>query len=305
MDQLLIEAARDAGATLLESFQPKKPIWSEGKLVGVLGDCRGKQFEVRANLIVGADGRASWLNSVVRPAEYDIHPARTAFYYAFWRNVRHPEPLAYAYWQLSNQRCVVLICPADNDLTVVCLVLRKADVEGLPINQSKTYMMRVTAHPVLADWLKGSSTITRIWAFASTRMWRRIPFGPGWVLTGDAGMHVDPIGGRGIEHALIQSELLSKAIVKSFDSEATFDETFSAFWRTRDKVTNYDYYQIAKVAALEPLSGEEVTGLKRLRDDPAFLETWLDARSQYEDFAHKSVIADNKENAQHLYKGAI
>jgi len=250
MDQILVEAAQDEGATLLQGFKNISAIRSNGKIAGVTGMHEGSRVEIRAPITVGADGHASWLASTVQAREYDTHPSRTAFYYSFWKNVKLDE---FFHVKFNKEREVVFICPSNNAMTVVCLVIPLEDLGSFRQDYERNYLRRLEKHETLAKRLHGGTIGSRVAGFSYTRMWRRKPFGPGWILTGDAGMHADPVGGRGIQFAFQQAELLSKSICDVLGGRTAFEESLSSFQKERDALTEGEYQLTARDAALEPL----------------------------------------------------
>jgi flavin-dependent dehydrogenase len=62
----------------------------------------------------------------------------------------------------------------------------------------------------------------------------RIPYGPGWALTGDAALCKDPGTGTGIEDAFRQSFLLADALGAALDG-GDWETTLAAYHRRRDE----------------------------------------------------------------------
>ena len=62
----------------------------------------------------------------------------------------------------------------------------------------------------------------------------RMPYGPGWALTGDAAFCKDPSTGTGIEDAFRQSFLLADALGAALDG-ADWEATMAAYHRRRDE----------------------------------------------------------------------
>jgi flavin-dependent dehydrogenase len=62
----------------------------------------------------------------------------------------------------------------------------------------------------------------------------RVPYGPGWALTGDAACCKDPSTGTGIEDAFRQAFLLADALGAALDG-ADWEATMAAYHRRRDE----------------------------------------------------------------------
>jgi flavin-dependent dehydrogenase len=62
----------------------------------------------------------------------------------------------------------------------------------------------------------------------------RVPYGPGWALTGDAAYLKDPITGFGIGDAVVQAFLLAEALGVWLDG-GDWDETMAGYQAMRDE----------------------------------------------------------------------
>src|SRR3954452_17637757 len=72
LDQLLVDAAVQAGAELREGFVVDDVLSSGGRVTGVRGHRRGgPQTIERARVVIGADGRHSLVAKTVGPEQYD------------------------------------------------------------------------------------------------------------------------------------------------------------------------------------------------------------------------------------------
>src|SRR6266545_1406801 len=88
LDQLLVEAAVEAGAELREGFTVDEILTADGVVTGIRGHAKdGTPVTEHARVVVGADGRHSLLAKTVRPESYDERPSRMAMYYAYWSNL--------------------------------------------------------------------------------------------------------------------------------------------------------------------------------------------------------------------------
>ena len=71
LDELLVEAAREAGAEVRERFAVDELVTEDGRVTGVRGrDAAGAPVTERARLVVGADGKRSRVAGAVGAAAY-------------------------------------------------------------------------------------------------------------------------------------------------------------------------------------------------------------------------------------------
>lgn len=222
------------GVTLREGFTVSELIWQNGRVVGVRGREHGAETEeLRAQwAVIGADGRTSAVAKMVGASEYDIKPPNGYLYYAYYRNVTPlEEPSAMIYRSLPGM--ALLVFDADQDLTV--LSVGGTDPPFEKVRKDPEAMMLSALHqvPEVAQRFIHAERVTPITGLAPFRMFRRQGFGPGWALTGDAAMRLDPVTGQGIYQGLHTSELLAEALVR-IRNGASWEQTMHQFQRRRD-----------------------------------------------------------------------
>ena len=75
LDKLLVDAAAEAGAEVMEGFTVEEVLTEDGRVTGVRGHGgRGGTVTERARVVVGADGRHSLVARAVRPEQYNEKP---------------------------------------------------------------------------------------------------------------------------------------------------------------------------------------------------------------------------------------
>ena len=65
---------------------------------------------------------------------------------------------------------------------------------------------------------------------------KRQSHGPGWALAGDAGYHIDPIGGHGMSNAWDHLPLLVDAVDETLSGRRPAEQAMADFQRRRDEV---------------------------------------------------------------------
>ena len=78
------------------------------------------------------------------------------------------------------------------------------------------------------------------------------PFGPGWVLVGDAGYIKDAITAQGINDAFRDAERCAIALDDAFTGARSFDEAMGGYQRDRDEHVRPMYDFTCQLATLEP-----------------------------------------------------
>jgi flavin-dependent dehydrogenase len=106
------------------------------------------------------------------------------------------------------------------------------------------------------------------------------PFGPGWALVGDAGLHKDPILALGICDALRDAEFLAEAIADGLEGARTMEDALAGFEQRRNEASEADYTENLVAARLEPLP-EQVYALRAaVRSDREATRRFILARNR-------------------------
>ncbi len=93
----------------------------------------------------------------------------------------------------------------------------------------------------------------------------RKPYGPGWALVGDAGVHKDPITAQGITDAFRDAEFLANAIDAGFAGRQPLEEALASYEQRRNEALMPLYNFIVEHATLEPFTPEFQEFLAALR----------------------------------------
>lgn len=254
LDRILAVAAARSGAEVRERFAVHDVLFEDGRAVGV----RSRDGHVeRSRLVIGADGRHSMIARAVRAPEYDVEPALTCSYYAYWSGVDMTGAELYP----RDGRMIVASPTHDGRVVVIAFWPRdefdavRKDVEG-------SFRAVLEHAPGLAERLRGGRRVERFRGTLQAPNRFRKPYGPGWALVGDAGFHKDPIMATGITDAFRDAELLADA-VQSGD--------FEGYERRRNAMAAGSYATALQFAGLQP--PPEIRGLwEIMRGDQAMTD---------------------------------
>lgn len=246
LDQLLVEAAREAGAEVREAFTVEEIVMDNERVVGIRGHERGgKEVTERAGVVIGADGRHSLLARTVKPEQYNEKPELLAAYYTYWRDLpldgfeAYVRPYeSFAAW------------PTNDGLTLVIAGWQfskfeenKKDIEG-------NYLRVVGLAPEFARKLKAARREERYLGAAVPGYFRK-PYGAGWALVGDAGYNRDFITAQGIQDAFRDADMCATALHQTLSGERSFESAMSVYQKTRDeRLPMYEF--TAGLASQEP-----------------------------------------------------
>lgn len=228
LDPVIADGARRAGAELNYGCRVTGLVWESGRVVGVRtsGMCRDR--ELRAPLVVGADGVRSIVARDAGAHEQVVGRWCSGITYGYWRDI----PAEGYEWTFHPDACTGVI-PTGNGL--VCVF---AGGRPRTIGRGGEVAIRTlarTADPGLAERLDaaGAPVVTR--TFRGVPGYLRRCHGPGWALVGDAGYFKDPIVAHGMTDGLRDAELLARAVSVGFDGDLT--EALEHYEETRNRLS--------------------------------------------------------------------
>jgi 2-polyprenyl-6-methoxyphenol hydroxylase-like FAD-dependent oxidoreductase len=219
LDGILFEAARRTpGVEVLDNCRLDSLLWTNDRVTGGRLVQAGVVRDVRAELVVGADGRDSTVAAGVNAAERDIVEPGRYWYYAYFADANEPEPMAMT--DSGAQTDTVVSIRTDSGLQMVVYAAWNEDFQEMRANFRKNYLERIHRHPVIDRMLASARLASPVYGFPGVRGYYRELYGPGWVLVGDAGHQKDPIVARGINDALMSGIDLAERVADGITDEA-------------------------------------------------------------------------------------
>ncbi|HEX6556510.1 MAG TPA: NAD(P)/FAD-dependent oxidoreductase [Ktedonobacteraceae bacterium] len=256
LDSLLLDAAVEAGAEVRMGFQVQELVWEGNRVVGIRGRTPGGALVTeRAPLVIGADGKHSFVARSVQASTYDTHPARTCCYYSYWSGVPVEDMTLYV-----RDRCDILAWPTNQGLTLVGMNLPQETFHAFRTNIEGNFLGMLKQVPQLAERVRAGQREERFMGTADLPFFFRQSHGAGWALVGDAGSAQDSIGGLGMSNAFRDAELLAEAIDVGLSGNRLLATTLAGYEQRRNEATRPMYEFIYGLAALEPLP----PGMQRL-----------------------------------------
>lgn len=232
LDNLLVESAVDAGAELREGFIVDEVLTEGDTVTGIRGRTGGarRTHTVRARVVVGADGMRSLVARSVDAPRYHERPALSAGHYAYWSGLPTERFEGYI-----RPRRAFAFAPTHDGLTMGVLAWSVPDFEADRTAVEEQFMRAVALVPELADRMRSARRETRFVGTADLPNFFRRPYGPGWMLVGDAGYHKDPITAQGISDAFRSAEMATDALGDALTGRVTFEDAMADYQRARDE----------------------------------------------------------------------
>ncbi len=216
-DALLFRHALACGATF-QLAQVRAPLLEHGRVTGVRAQVDGVERELRARVVIGADGATSAIARSLLPAKppechravairaylerFEALPHTVEFHFG-----RHFTP-GYAW-----------VFPLENDCANVGIVVRtdRFKRRGIAIEQLlREFVECDEMRARRASWSNLGGIATWQLPFAVPR--KMVRAFDGAVLAGDAARLVDSLTGEGIHNAVVSGKLAAEAVLNALDA---------------------------------------------------------------------------------------
>ncbi len=266
-DHILVEAAREAGAEVREGFSVRGLLHDgTGAVTGITGrDASGNTVTEEARVVIGADGLRSKVAELVEPEQYNEVETLIFAYYSYYSgiesdgNVFHPAPGG----------GVAMLFPTND--AQVCLAV------GGPVEEFHAFREDIERNflgaferlaPELHKQVLRGQREERFVGTADLPTYFRKPYGAGWALVGDAGLHIDPMLGLGITKACTEAAFLAPALDDALSGRKTMDEALAEYHRQRDEI--WVPWAEQNVASASNIAGR----------DPVAMVSWAEASAE-------------------------
>ena len=250
LDQLLVEAAVEAGAELREGFSVDEIVAADGVVVGIRGHAKGgAAVTEHAQVVIGADGRRSLMAKTVQPEQYEQRRSRLAMYYAYWSGLPAD---GFDTTIRAEQRRGWAAVRTHDDLTVVPFGWPVEEFQANRSDIEANFLEAIELAPEFAERVRAATRESKFIGSAELPGYFRKPFGDGWALLGDAGYHKNPITAMGINDAFRDAKLVAGALDDAFSGRRTYEQGMSDYQHTRDREARPVYEFTDDFAQLQP-----------------------------------------------------
>jgi flavin-dependent dehydrogenase len=275
LDCVILDHALQAGAEVLHRTRAERLIEDGGRVAGaVVRGVGGEAREVRASVVVGADGRSSAVAEWVGAKKYHQVPALRPAYYGYYRGVTPlPDP-ALEMWFGGDH--IGFLFPMRPDEDCLAIELQPEDFAAYRERPQEMCEERLRALPGLECRLRGAVLEGKLMGTRGIDNFFRTPYGPGWALTGDAGYLRDPSTGTGLSDALTQAALLAEALDGWLDG-ADWDASMGSYHRQRDEALMPGYQATLNHTRMRDMAPEDVAWVQAVLSLPGLLRVFAHA----------------------------
>jgi 2-polyprenyl-6-methoxyphenol hydroxylase-like FAD-dependent oxidoreductase len=254
LDHILVRRAQGTeGIEMREGAAATGLLWDDERCVGVRWKEKGQQFEARARALVGADGVYSTVARKVEPELEDERPVERTMYYGYYRGIPPKEGPAAEFHFLRNQ--LVYCIPTSDDLTLLAASLPIEEFARFRSDPEGTLMSVLESMTALAPRLTEAEREGPVRGTGNIPCFRRVPYGHGWALVGDAGMTLDPWSGQGIDQASTHATMLAGQLDAFLTGQADWGSAMEAYHQARNEFSLKIYRRTANFAPdLRPMT---------------------------------------------------
>lgn len=268
LDTVLVDVAAAAGADVRPATPVTGLVVDDGRVVGV----RTRSGQLRAPLVVGADGVRSAVARLVDARAYHRRPCGRAFMWAYFEDASAD---ADKLWLGKIGDHAFLASATDANLFMIAVVPSVDRWAELRRDREAAF------HAGLHEWSELEASVAEgrrvgpIRIMSGMTGYLRESAGPGWVLVGDAGHFKDPTPGQGISDALRQAVALASAIERALGDGHDPDRVLRDWWQWRDRDAWEMYRFAGEMGAAGPTPRLVHEIQRRLAADPELAEGLL------------------------------
>lgn len=279
LDAVLVEHARASGAEILSEYTVEGVLScdEEGIAVSVRG--RGRVFTLRAQLLVGADGRTSTVARAVKARVLHKQVSGWFLWFAYFEDV--PARARPAYELYFHGADFFYVFPTDDGLHVVGGEFSHAEHPHLIGSGVGGFLAALRSSPPLRARLDAARMAEGPYTLYRIESYLRETVGPSWALIGDASFFKDPCTGQGMYDAFRSAELLAEIIVS--ERRAGRPEDVGRYARLRDDEFGSWYRFTCRAARGLPVSAERRQVLRAIASDPGLTAAYLGIQNHMTD----------------------
>ncbi|HEY9389970.1 MAG TPA: NAD(P)/FAD-dependent oxidoreductase [Mycobacteriales bacterium] len=238
-DRLLVECARDAGATIVEDAHVAELVTDNGRVSGVAYTEDGVRRVVRARFVVDAAGRSSRMAQTFGLRRMMENLRMVAVFRHFTGLDESQNPGEEGDIQIgSHPDGWVWAIPIWSDTISIGVVMPKALLRSSqPERLYDEHLGRIAR---ITQRLRGSHPLPQLRVETDYCYFSDQVTGPGWMMVGDSGCFVDPIFSGGVYLAMVTGSRAADALHQVLADPAAEGELFSgyeSFYKT-----GYDTY---------------------------------------------------------------
>src|SRR6185312_13709931 len=166
----------------------------------------GRPLRALAPIVIGADGKQSWVARKVEAAYSEYLPPVAMAYYAYWSGAKLDGNIVFAF----DAGRAAGVVPTHYGQAMAFIQCHWSERHAFREDVLRHYTDGLRSLAPIADVLEHASLEGAPRGMLDLPGFLRQSYGPGWALAGDAAHHKDPIVARGITDAFRDADLLAR-----------------------------------------------------------------------------------------------
>jgi len=268
LDKVLVDAAVEAGAEVREGFVVEELISEGGRVVGIRGRTRqGTRVEERARVVIGADGRNSFVARTLKLPKYDERLKCTFAYWSYFSGFSPGSAHMHRRGRMS-----IAVVPTNFNQNMTLVFGPSEWFENFRRDVAGNFQRALDfVSPELGEQVRTQGKREeRFYGTVDQSAFLRPLYGPGWVLAGDAGSSKDQCTAIGMTHAFRDAELVAAALDAGLSGRQPLEvalKQYESRRRSQSAAAYYDY--VCTQAEMRPMRHDELQLFVSLRGNQA------------------------------------
>ncbi|MGW8761611.1 NAD(P)/FAD-dependent oxidoreductase [Streptomyces sp. NPDC055815] len=242
-------AAETPGVDVLLGHKVTGLIEEDGRTVGVRASTPEGEREIRARLVVGADGKDSAVAGFAGVPARQHENARFG-YLAHFRNLPLRDGISHAWFLVPD---MAYAFPNDDGVTVVAVLPDKKRLPAFREDLEGSFLEFVRSLPD-APAIDAAERVTKFTGAVDYPLHTRKAAAPGLALIGDAALTGDPLWGVGCGWALQSAQWLTDAVAPALTGSGDLDKALAVYARRHRRRLGGHQYLAADFAKGRPFN---------------------------------------------------
>jgi 2-polyprenyl-6-methoxyphenol hydroxylase-like FAD-dependent oxidoreductase len=254
LDWILVQRmAQVPTVEFIQGARMQELLRDEERVIGATWQDEHGLHSAKAKVVVGADGVHSRVAKLVKAKFETFVPVRRAMYYTYFKNLEPlPLPTAEHYFRGNH---LTYVFPTDDELTLLAITVPRAEFDGFRRNPQGSFYSALESITSLRERLEEAEQAAPIKGAGNIPSYQRVPYGPGWVLVGDAAQIMDPWSGQGIDHASTHAVMLAEAFDIWLNEKSSWEEVMQKYHHERNEWSRKTFERTTKFAGdLRPMT---------------------------------------------------
>ncbi|MFL5345779.1 MAG: NAD(P)/FAD-dependent oxidoreductase [Hyalangium sp.] len=291
LDDILLRAASEAGAEVRTEFTVDELLFEGDRVVGIKGRdvVSGAPVTEKARVVIGADGRHSFVARTLKVPNLAEKSDCTFAYYAYFSGIPHPATMQ------QRGRMSLSFFPTSDGLMQLLVFGPAAWFGDFKADIEENYFKGLAfVSPEIAELARTQGKREeRFMGTADQPNYMRHAAGPGWLLAGDAAYNKDQCTAMGMTHAFRDAELLSATVHEGLSGAKPLDAALQEYATRRhaDSAPYFDF--VTDMATMQPMKREQLQLIAALSTNQEwaddFAAVYSDTLMTYEFFAPENL----------------